>query len=83
MYCTQSMKSNKRKIAREDCERICLSFIFACVVGKNPKTPKLSPMTDNAITRGGIGGLESLVYICGDNPKSCILLCNGVISQWA
>ena len=28
------------------------------------KTPKLSPMADDAITRGGIGGLGSLVYIC-------------------
>ena len=28
-------------------------------------TPKLSPMADDAITRGGIGSLVSLVYICG------------------
>ena len=40
-------------------------LVFACVVGKNQKTPKLSPMADDAITRGGIGGLGSLVYICG------------------
>ena len=32
-------------------------FAFACVVGKNLKTPKLSPMVDDAITRGGIGNL--------------------------
>ena len=48
----------------EDCKRICFAFAFACVVGKNPKTPKLSPMADYAITRGGIGSLVSLVYIC-------------------
>ena len=48
----------------EDRERICFAFISACVVGKNPKTPKLSPMADDTMTRGGIGGLGSLVYIC-------------------
>ena len=37
---------------------------FAYVVSKNPKTPKLSSMADDAITWGGIGGLGSLVYIC-------------------
>ena len=52
-------------MSRKDHERICFSFIFTCAVGKNPKTPKLSPMAVNAITRGGIGGLGSLVYICG------------------
>ena len=52
-------------MASEDCERICFLFVFACVVNKNPKTPKLSPMAGDAITRGGIGGLGSLVYICG------------------
>ena len=33
------------------------------MVSKNPKTPNLSPMADDAITRGGIEVLESLVYI--------------------
>ena len=51
--------------ARKDCERIYYAFAFACVVGKNPKTPKLSPMAEDAITQGGIGSLVSLVYICG------------------
>ena len=39
-------------------------FIFACVVGKTPKTPKLISMADDAITWGGIRGLGSLMYIC-------------------
>ena len=60
MYRDLRMKPNKPK----DCERVCFAFIFACVVGKIPKTPKLSPMADDAITQGGIGGLGSLVYIC-------------------
>ena len=47
----------------------CLAFALACVVSKNPKTPKLSPMADDAITQGGIEGLGSLVYICGFNQK--------------
>ena len=44
-------------------EHICFVFIFAFVVGKNPKTPKLSPMVAHNITWGGIEGLGSLVYI--------------------
>ena len=36
-------------MAREDHERICFALIFACVVGKNLKTPELSPMADDAI----------------------------------
>ena len=41
------------------------AFVFACVVGKIPKTPNLNPMADKAITRGGIQGLGSSLYICG------------------
>ena len=41
-------------MAQEDGERICLASSFACVISKNLKTPKLSPMADEAITRGGI-----------------------------
>ena len=40
-------------------------LVFLCVCGwKNPKTPNLSSMADDAITRGGIGP-GSLVYIYG------------------
>ena len=53
---------------REDCERICFAFALACVVGKNPKTPKFSPMADDTITQGSIGSLVSLVCICDNNP---------------
>ena len=28
---------------------ICLTFVFVCVIGKNPKTPNLSPMADDTI----------------------------------
>ena len=38
--------------------RICL-HLFLRVVGINPNTPNLSPTADDAITRGGIRGLES------------------------
>ena len=37
------------------CVCVCVC-VFACVVGKNSKTLDLSPMADNAITRGA--GLE-------------------------
>ena len=53
-------------------------ILFSFVVRKNLKTSKLSPMADNAITRGCIGGLRSLVYICGATSKP-ILLMNKVI----
>ena len=55
----------KRCTAHEDCECVCLAFIFACMVSNNQKTPKFSPVADEAITQGGIGGLGSLVYSCG------------------
>ena len=64
----KTKKSAKHRMAREDCERICLAFTFACVVYENLKIPKLSPMADDAITRV-IGIMGSLVYICGLNPK--------------
>ena len=51
----------KRCTAREGCGRIH----FVCVVVKNQKTPNLSPMVDDAITRGGIRSLGSPVYIYG------------------
>ena len=51
-------------MAREDLERVCYVFTFACVVGKTLKTPKLNPMADDTITQGRIGSLVSLVYIC-------------------
>ena len=58
--------SVKSRVARKDHKRIYFAFALACVVGKNLKSPpkKLSPMADHAITRGGIGSLVSLVYIC-------------------
>ena len=56
-------------MAHEDRGCIC----FACVVGKKPKTPNLSPMADDAITRGGIRGLGSPLYICGAPPPRSAL----------
>ena len=40
------------------------AFVFVCVVGKKTEDPELSTVADDAITRGYIGGLESLVFIC-------------------
>ena len=45
-----SVKTNTCKIAQEDSECFCFAHDFVCVVGKNPKTPKLSPMVEDAIT---------------------------------
>ena len=55
----------KRHTVRKDRERI----YFACVVGKNPNTPNLSPMADNAITRGSIPGLGSPMCICAQGAS--------------
>ena len=60
----QRMKTNTSKTLQVR-ECICFAFAFVCVLGKNPKTPKLRPIADDAITRGDIGSLVSLVYICG------------------
>ena len=38
-------------MARKDRRRVDFVFVFAYVVGKNPKTPKLSLMANEAITR--------------------------------
>ena len=49
----------KHHMARKYPECICIAFVF----GKNPKTPNLSPMADEAITQGDIGCLGALVYV--------------------
>ena len=44
--------------------------VHVCVRGRqNLNNPKLSPMAENAITQGGIGGLGSLVSICDSVPS--------------
>ena len=53
----------KRCMACEDS-----AFVFVWAVGKN-RRPKLRPIADDAIICVGIGGLGSLVYICGDKCK--------------
>ena len=67
IYCSLSVKINPQNIARHakivNIFVLCL-ILCVCVVGKNPKTPNLSPMTDDVITRGGIRGLGSPLYIC-------------------
>ena len=50
-------------MAHKDHGRINFAFVFACLVGKNPNTLKLSPMADDTMTWGSTGGLGSLVYI--------------------
>ena len=61
MYREMSVMTNKRA-------KIVNVFVLRvfCVCGQQkPENPKLSPMADDAIKRGGIGGLGSLVYIGG------------------
>ena len=41
----------KCSVACKDRGRICIAFVFAYVVGKDPKTPNLSFRVDEAITR--------------------------------
>ena len=40
-------------MVREDRDPFYFVFTCACVFDKNPKTPKLCPMADDAITQGG------------------------------
>ena len=57
----------KCHMTHKDCARIGFAFCF-CVRGRqNPEDPILSPMADDVITQGDIGGLGSLVYICEDS----------------
>ena len=71
-------------MAHKDCGRIGFAFASACVVGKNPEDPKLSPMADNAIIRDSVGGLGSLVYICVINSRvgGGVTLTVAENSQW-
>ena len=64
----------KRHMAHKDQGRIVFAFDFVCMVSRNPKTNKLSPMADNIIKRGGLGGLGSLVYICGVKPGANLIM---------
>ena len=49
--------------ARKDRGCICITFVFACVVGETLKTPIWAPWLMTPVTWGGIGGLGSPVYI--------------------
>ena len=67
MYLLQSKHEGKTQVkcrtVCKDCGGIYFAFVFACVVGKNLKTPDLSPMADDAITLGGIYGLGSSLSV--------------------
>ena len=71
IYCGLSVKINtcKCRTAFKDRGNICIAYVFGVCGRQNPKTPHLSPMADDAITRGGIGGLGSPVYIYGLYPR--------------
>ena len=70
-----------------------VTFVFACVVGKNLKTPNFETMADDAITWGGTGGLGSPVYIYAfstctftfaggvSTPDWSLLLWNKIVCQ--
>ena len=69
IHCGLSVKTNTRKTPHDDRNAFVLHCFWVCVVGKNPKTPKLSPMADLAITQVCIGSLGSLLYIMCENYK--------------
>ena len=58
---------------RKDCGCFCFAYVFVCVVGKNPKTPNLRPMADDAITRDGVGCLGSHMYIYVATTKKALV----------
>ena len=63
IYCGLSVKINMCKTPHS--LKIVDAFVFACVVSKNLKTPNLSLMADDTITRGSMRGLGSPLNICG------------------
>ena len=66
MYCSLSVKINmweKRHGLAKIVDAFCLP-LFPCVVSKNSNTSNWRSMAEDAITLGGIGVLESPVYIC-------------------
>ena len=69
MYRGLSVKTNKRKNTAQhtkiESAFVLRLFLRVCTGRQNPKTPKLIPIADDAITQGGIGGLVSMVSICG------------------
>ena len=71
LHLLQSKCEDKHAQNAAECAKIVDAFVlhlfFEYVISKNPKTPNLSPMADDAITRGGIQGLGSPAYICGPN----------------
>ena len=68
MYRDLSVMTNKRKTPhsaqRSETHLFC---VFFSVCGRQkPENPQIEPhMAQDAITQGGIGGLGSLMYICG------------------
>ena len=72
IYCCLSVKityvKKPHSMWRSWTHLVCICF---CVCGwQKPEDPKLSPMADDAITQGGIWGLGSPLYICGNNTKA-------------
>ena len=75
MYYNLSMKLNmpeKLHLTRdnhthvlEDNGCILFNFVFVFMVSKDPKTQNLSSTADKTITHANVGGLGSLVYLCG------------------
>ena len=69
--CSLSIKINMLKaawcmrLAHMHTQRLCdIVLVFVCLVSKDPNTPHWTFTADDAITHGGIGGLESLFFIC-------------------
>ena len=51
--CENKHACRKDRTARQDRGRILFPCVSACVVGKHPNTPNLSPMADDVITVHG------------------------------
>ena len=66
MYCSLSVKINMHEILHGP-EGLWMHFVCIClrVWSAKPEYPSWNSMTDDTVTRGGIGVLESPFYICG------------------
>ena len=67
--CIYCAKVNKAKMLydAQTMDALVLSMFFECMIGKDPKTPNLSPKADIAITRMVSEGWDLPCYICAIN----------------
>ena len=65
LHLLRSEHEDQHMLNATRCTKRSWTHLFLCALGKNPNNPNLCPVAVDAITRGGIRGLGSPLYICG------------------